>query len=74
MKEALLNSGLIALSYCFIWAWVWLECLQDPKGELDEYFAQRPREKKLIAFLNKIWWPILLIGLVLILLSNRLLT
>lgn len=62
MHHMLLFSGSALLIFSFIWAYVWLEVFRDPTGELQCFYVQNPVAYKAITELNKIWLPVLLLG------------
>lgn len=62
MYYVLLISGSTLLIFSFIWGYLWLEVLSDPKNELQSFYAQNRSVHKAITALNKIWLPALLLG------------
>lgn len=62
MYHVLLVSGSALLIFSFIWGYLWLEVLRDPKNELQSFYVQSPSVHKAITALNKIWLPALLLG------------
>ena len=62
MHHILLFSGSALLIFSFIWAYLWLEVFRDPKGELQCFYVHNPVAYKAITALNKIWLPVLLLG------------
>lgn len=62
MRHMLLIFGSTLLTFCLIWAYLWLEVLSDPKNELKNFYVQNPSVHKSITVLHKTWLPALLLG------------
>ncbi len=62
MYRALVISGAVLLIVSFIWGYLWLEVLRDPKNELQSFYSQHPTLHRTISVLNKAWLPFTLLG------------
>lgn len=66
MSQAFVVIGAALLVFCFIYGYLWLEVLRDPKNELQGFYSQYPWLKRVIAILNKAWLPTLFLAAVFI--------
>lgn len=66
MHQAFLITGSALLLFSFIWGYLWLEVLRDPKSELQSFYLQYPSVHTAVATLNKLWLPTLFLGVSLI--------
>ncbi|MHB1670213.1 hypothetical protein [Thiomonas sp.] len=63
---ALLMAGVGILIYEFIWLYIWLEVIRDPKQELLQFYNEHPVVEYLVRIAKSIWWPMLFAGLSLV--------
>ncbi len=54
--------GAAFLVFCFIYAYLWLEVLRDPKNELQVFYSRHPWLHRSLAILNKAWPLFLFLG------------
>lgn len=64
MSQFFTAVGAAMLIYYFLWGYAWLEVWRNPKGTLDEFYAQHPRTKAWVLFANRLWVWALVTGLV----------
>jgi carbon starvation protein CstA len=69
MHQMLLYSGSALLVVSFVWGYFWLEVLRDPKNELQGFWMKFPRTHQIVAGLNALWLPALLLGFILVAMS-----
>lgn len=62
MRIFVLFAGGTLLIFSFLWGYLWLEVLRDPKNELADFYKKRPLLNKTIATLNMSWLPISILG------------